>query len=69
MNEVIKKLKSGELTTGNDVCEFLDRSEWWIDDQKKMRVEENDGYSTMDIMEDKPFGKTVNLNKILTFKK
>jgi hypothetical protein len=30
MNEVIK-LKSGELTTGNDVCEFLDRSEW-IDD-------------------------------------
>jgi hypothetical protein len=22
MNEVIKKLKSGELTTGNDVCEF-----------------------------------------------
>jgi hypothetical protein len=70
MNEVIKKLKSGELTTGNDVCEFLDRSTEWIDDtSEEMRVEENDGYSTMDIMETiKPFGKTVNLNKILTFK-
>jgi hypothetical protein len=69
MNEVIKKLKSGELTTGNDVCEFLDRSTEWIDDtSEEMRVEENDGYSTMDIMEVKPFGKTVNLNKILTFK-
>jgi hypothetical protein len=53
MNEVIKKLKSGELTTGNDVCEFLDRSTEWIDDtSEEMRVEENDGYSTMDIMED-----------------
>jgi hypothetical protein len=47
------KLKSGELTTGNDVCEFLDRSTEWIDDtSEEMRVEENDGYSTMDIMED-----------------
>jgi hypothetical protein len=51
MNEVIKKLKSGELTT---VCmQFLDRSTEWIDDtSEEMRVEENDGYSTMDIMED-----------------
>jgi hypothetical protein len=34
MNEVIKKLKSGELTTGNDVCEFLDSTEW-IDDFRR----------------------------------
>jgi hypothetical protein len=52
MNEVIKKLKSGELTTGNDVCEFLDRSTEWIDDTQRRNEEENDGYSTMDIMED-----------------
>jgi hypothetical protein len=49
---------------------ILDRSTEWIDDtSEEMRVEENDGYSTMDIMKTiKPFGKTVNLNKILTFK-
>jgi hypothetical protein len=32
---------------------ILDRSTEWIDDtSEEMRVEENDGYSTMDIMED-----------------
>ncbi len=50
MNDVIAKLKSGELKNGCDVCEYLDKSTEWIDETaEEMIPEDNDNQSTMEI--------------------
>jgi len=51
MNDVLTKIKSGELKSSNDVCEYLDKGASYIDDtSEEMNVEENLGMPTMEIL-------------------
>lgn len=51
MSEVLAKLKSGELTSGIDVCDYLGKGTEWLDDTaEEMSIEDNDFQSTMEIM-------------------
>lgn len=51
MKDVLTKLKSGELETSNDVCEYLDKGASYIDDtSEEMRISDNSGSPTMEIL-------------------
>jgi hypothetical protein len=51
MNDVLDKIKSGELKTGNDVCEYLDKGASYIDDtSEEMNSTDNLGMPTMEIL-------------------
>ncbi len=50
MNDVIEKLKSGELKNGCDVCDYLDKSTEWLDGTaEELTPEDNDWQPTMEI--------------------
>ena len=59
---VLQEIKSGKITTGSDVYRFVD-GEYFIncenidDTEEYMSVEENKGYSTIDVNDDE--GETI----------
>ena len=56
MNDVVEKLKSGELISGSDVADYLNRgSELMEETVEEMSVEENGGFSTLEITESATF--------------
>jgi len=51
MNDVLAKLKSGELESGCDVADYLDRSASYIDNtSEEVQVHENNGCATMEVL-------------------
>ena len=51
--EVKAKLESGEITTGNDIAEMFDIGMEIVDDASTdMTLEDNGGYSTIELMLD-----------------
>lgn len=51
--EVLKKLESGEFTSGSDVANFLNSgSEFLYDTTTEMDLEGNEGFSTLELYND-----------------
>lgn len=50
MNDVVSKLKSGELSTGSDVSEYLGKGTEILEDtMTEMEVCDNEGFSTLEV--------------------
>ena len=53
LNDVLTKLRNGELESGCDVADYLDRSSRYIDEtSEEMRVEDNLGLATMELLDE-----------------
>jgi hypothetical protein len=51
MNDVLAKLRSGELESGCDIADYLDRSSSYIDNtSEEVRIHENNGMATMEVL-------------------
>jgi hypothetical protein len=61
LKEIIEKLKSGEITTGEDLAVDYDLSMDYIDDTSEdMSIDENYGNSTIEVRDDE--GKVIWCN-------
>jgi hypothetical protein len=53
MNDVVEKIKSGELESGSDVAEYLDKmGEILYETMTEITPEDNDGYSTLEVTDE-----------------
>lgn len=52
--EVLKKLESGEFTSGSDVVNYLENfsAEYLYDTATEMDIEANEGFSTLELYND-----------------
>jgi len=66
MNDVVEKLKNGELINGSDVAEYLNKgSEILEDTTTEMDLEDNQGFATLHVIDENNNFEDVYANGII----